>query len=192
MSYAATTPTRLLSVDEYFAFEEASPVKHEYVGGELYAFAGSSRRHNRLAARVITALSTAAEGTECQILTSDMLLKAADNVYYYPDVTVVCDPEDVEERYVSQPCCVVEVLSPSTAAYDRREKLLLYRGIVSLQGCVLLWQDQVRAERHWRDQHGGWWHETILSGAVLSFPCPRLDIPVDLLYQGILPAPAER
>jgi Uma2 family endonuclease len=174
-----------LSIDEYLCVEEESAFKHEYVAGELYALAGATRRHNRIASNIIAHLSAAARGTGCDVLGSDMRLRAGDEAVYYPDVQVVCDPSDTDEQYTSSPCVVVEVLSPSTEAIDKREKLLAYRRLSSLQAYVIVYRDQKRVMRHWRDQNGAWWDAEVQDQGRVIFPCPELTLTLDEIYEGV-------
>lgn len=119
----------LVSVDEYLEMEERSEVRHELVGGMLYAMVGGTDRHNRITLNVASKLLDAAEGGPCRVYISDMRLRIGNN-YYYPDVMVACEPPETENPiWRTNPCLVVEVLSPSSESIDRREKLLAYRSI---------------------------------------------------------------
>ncbi len=188
MALHAATPHPYLSVEEYLRLEEASSVRHEYVGGELYALAGASDRHNRIAMNLAAHLWMAARGGPCRVYGSDMKLRVADDAVYYPDIQVVCDPEDTEEWYKSRPCLVVEVLSPSTEAIDRREKLLAYRRLPSLKAYVVVYRDECRVARHWRDEQGVWWQAEVEGEGRVPFPCPALELSLADIYEGLAPA----
>lgn len=183
----AATPHRLLTVEEYLQLEEQSSVRHEYVGGELYAHAGASARHNLILTNLTIAIGGAARGTPCRVFTSDMKLQAAPDVIYYPDLMVVCDESDDEPYIRERPCLIVEILSPSTEGIDRREKLLAYRRIESLQGYLMVYQDQRRVARQWRDEEGAWWQAEVSGEGVVPIPCPELTLTLDEIYQSILP-----
>ncbi len=176
---------RLLTINEYLAFEKDSPVRHEYVGGELVAMAGASDRHNRVALRVASKLLDAAGAGPCRVYISDMKVQISDDQIFYPDVMVTCDPEDNGEYIKKRPCLIIEVLSPSTASIDRREKLVAYRRIESLQAYIVLYQDQKRAFRHARDEHGTWWPAEVSDKGLVPFPCPELELSLDEIYEGI-------
>jgi Uma2 family endonuclease len=176
---------RLITVDEYLTLEAESTVRHEYIGGEIYAFAGANERHNLIVANLVTALRVAARQTECRVYPSDMLLRAADDLFYYPDVMTVCDPEDTGTSFKSRPCTVIEVLSPSTSSTDRREKLLAYRRIPSLQSYVIVYQDERRARTYWRDVHGAWWDAEVGGTGFVHFPCPELELTLDEIYEDV-------
>jgi Uma2 family endonuclease len=81
-----------MSVEEYFHFEESSPIKHEYVSGEVYAMSGATSRHNLIAGTIFGVLLGAEGAGGCRVFVSDMCVEVADDRYYYPDVAVVCTP----------------------------------------------------------------------------------------------------
>src|SRR5215472_9468794 len=143
--------TRPMTFEEFLAFEEASPTKHELVagyvfdwnGGEIRGLAGATRRHNGIAGNIFARLWNARRGG-CQVYGSDMRLRVRDTASYYPDVQVVCDPTDTNEQFTSRPCLIVEVLSPSTASVDRREKLLEYQSLDSLRAYLIVWTNERR------------------------------------------------
>ena len=92
--------------------EEASPTKHEFVACQVYALAGASEPHNRIAGNTSAFLWNAARGGPCRVYGSDMRLRIRDTAIYYPDVQVVCDPDGTVQQYATAPCVIVEVLSP--------------------------------------------------------------------------------
>lgn len=133
-----------LSVEEYLKYEAESPVRHEYVAGDIFAMAGTSLKHNRIALRLSTELSNRLWGGPCQTYMSDAKVRLkinTDEYFYYPDVTVGCNREDEEKHYLRHPKLIIEVLSPSTEAIDRREKAAHYRCIPTLEEYVLVAQD---------------------------------------------------
>ena len=183
-------PHKPLSVEEYLALEASSDRKHEYVGGEIYAHAGASRRHNRIVTNISSSLWNAARGGPCEVYASDMKLRTADDAFYYPDVMVVCPPEDEPlddtSTFEDAPCFVVEVMSPSTASIDRREKLAAYKKVPSLKGYVIVAQDERRVERHWRDETGQWWQAEVAgSHGLVPIPCPEVELTLDGVYEGL-------
>lgn len=179
---------RPLTVEEYLALEEENSVRHEYVGGQVFAFAGAKEAHNLIVANLITALRTAARNTPCRVYPSDMLLRAAEDAFYYPDVMTVCDPEDTNATYKTRPCTVVEVLSPSTSSVDQREKLLAYRRIPSLKAYVIVYQDEMRVKTVSRDVNGAWWEAEVAGEGNVLFPCPELELTLAEIYEDVLPA----
>jgi Uma2 family endonuclease len=179
------THRRHLTFEEFLAIEADSDVRHEYVGGVLHAMAGASRQHNHIVSNIIVALGVAAEDTTCVVYPSDMLVKAGDDAGYYPDVSVVCDPGDTEPRFTDRPCLVVEVTSPSTVSADRRDKLMAYRRIESLQSYLIVFQDERRVVRHFRDAAGAWWDEDITEDGAIRLHCPDTTLTLNRIYRGI-------
>lgn len=177
-----------MSVADYLTFEEASLVRHEYVAGEVYALAGATEPHNRIAGNIFGHLWAAARGGACRVFMSDMKLRIdsdAGSLFYYPDVMVVCDPADREALYKTRPCLVVEVMSPGTDAVDRREKLLHYKALPSLRAYVVASQDEPRVTCHYRDENDTWWQAEIAGEGLVSFPCPEVELPLADVYEGI-------
>jgi Uma2 family endonuclease len=153
-------PSRRLSVEEYLALERQTRERHEYLNGELFAMGGASFRHNAIVANLSGALYARLRGGPCRALTNDMRIQVtATGLYTYPDVVVVCgEPRfgDGELDTLLNPTLIVEVLSPSTEAYDRGQKFAHYRTIESLAEVVLVSQERVAVERFSRLPEGGW------------------------------------
>ncbi len=179
------TPPLILTVDEYLELEEGSEVKHEYVEGVLYALAGGSDRHNRIAINIVRKLADAADGTPCRVYMSDMRVQAG-NVFYYPDVMVACEePETDNPIFRRNPCLLVEVTSPSTASNDRREKLLVYRQIPTVQAYLIIDQDSRRVEGHYRDDDGVWQRADLVNDGAFPVPCPQAELSLADIYKGL-------
>jgi Uma2 family endonuclease len=175
----------LLTFEEFLDIEEHSDVRHEFVAGSLYAMTGASRRHNLIVWNIMVALTPAARHNRCQVFPSDMLTKVGDIAGYYPDVSVVCDRDDTHQRFTERPCLVVEISSPSTMDRDQREKLLVYRGIESVQTYLIVSQDERRVVRHWRDPDGAWRKEDVSGDGSLDLPCPGTSLSLDDIYLDI-------
>ncbi len=190
LRYTATmaqraAPPPFLTVDEYLELEEDSSIRHEYVEGALYALAGSSLRHNRIAGNIYRKLADAADGTPCQVYMSDVRCRVGD-VFYYPDVMVACGaPRSDNQVYRTDPCLLVEVTSRTTASKDRREKLLIYRQIPTVQAYLIVDQDTRRVERHYRDADGVWQRADHLNDGVVPVPCPEVELTLDAIYRDI-------
>ena len=131
---------RLLTLDEYLAFEEQSPLKHEYIAGEVFAMSGVTIRHNLITLNIAVALRTAARARGCRVLATEVKLQAASDRIYYPDLMVACGRAGEVELIVQEPSIVVEVSSRSTRATDRREKLDAYQRISSLRQYLIVEQ----------------------------------------------------
>ena len=160
------------SFDEYVELEEMSPIKHEYLDGAVWAMAGGSPEHAAVAANVIARLSEALRGRRCRVFSSDLRIRVGQTgLGTYPDASVICDdveldPEDRKGHTALNPTLLVEVLSPSTEAYDRGEKLGHYKRIPSLREVVLVAHDERRLEL-WRRTDAGWTQLTVRTGQSL-------------------------
>ena len=175
-----------MSFGEYLQVEERNPVKHEYLDGVAFAMAGGTAEHARLSASVGRVLGNRLAGRRCGVFSSDLRIHArARGLATYADVTVICgktefDPEDKNQTTVTNPTLLVEVLSPSTEAYDRGEKLAHYKEIGSLK-VVLLVSQETRSIEAWRRSSTGWENAVHREGAV---PLPELgcELSLDEVY----------
>ena len=183
MSRTAEPVQTGVTFEEYLELEKTSPVKHEFIHGQLFLMAGSSDRHNRLAGRLYARLLSA-ETESCRTFFADMKVCTPDGVGYYPDVLVICDEEDDDAYVKRKPCLIVEVLSPSTEAVDRGEKLHNYLKFESLRAYVLVNQDVQRVELYERDEGGTWRYSVKERGERLELPCVGLELAVGELYVG--------
>lgn len=155
-------PQFYIGVAEYLASEKDSPVRHEYVDGQLYAMAGASDRHNRIALNLASRLNDHLNGGPCEVFIADMKVIVDPVVYYYPDVVVTCDPPGSDPYVRTQPRLIIEVVSPSTERIDRHEKAFAYRHVPSLQEYVLVLQDRMQVEMY-RRQGGDEWIREIFT-----------------------------
>jgi Uma2 family endonuclease len=153
-------PKPYLTIEDYLDLERKSEQRHEFLDGELLAISGGTFAHSRLQANLIVELSSLLRSRPCVVNTADMRVKCeATGLYTYPDVSVVCgEPKFETERRdtLLNPRLIVEVLSPSTEAYDRGAKFQHYRQVTSLQEYVLVSQSHVRVERFLRTAEGEW------------------------------------
>ena len=181
----AKQPT--LSYAKYLAYEQNSPIKHEFPYGQAFAMAGASEIHNVIVANLIAAIRPVLRGSNCRVFPSNMklLIAAADNATYYPDIMVVCDPTDKDPYIKQQPCLLIEVLSPSTAAIDRREKLLNYQKLPSLQEYVLVSQTEIQVELFRRDTDGGWLTQSLSTNETLHLASINFNIPLTEIYEDV-------
>ena len=161
---AASAAQTRLTPEEYIAFErKALPdgeiVRYEYINGELIGMSGASREHNLITINISTALHSHLRGSRCETYANDMRVSTPTTTsYFYPNVVVVCDEPRFEDNVFDillNPIILVEVLSPSTAVYDRREKFAHYRQLPSLQEYVLVAQDKVLVEHYRRQEKQG-------------------------------------
>ena len=161
---AARAARTYLTPQEYIALErkvlpDSEIVRSEYLNGELVAMSGASRAHNLITINISTSLHVRLRGSGCETYANEMRVSTPlTSSYFYPDVVVVCEEPRFEDDVFDtllNPIIFVEVLSPSTEAYDRGEKFAHYRQLSSLQEYVLVSQDQIRVE-HYRRQEKQW------------------------------------
>ncbi|WP_425618829.1 Uma2 family endonuclease [Anatilimnocola sp. NA78] len=156
----STAPNRQFTVEEYLAREERSELKHEYYRGEIFAMSGGSRNHSKITGNVYFQLRVALKGGPCRPSNSDQRIFIPKvGLHTYPDLSVVCGApasESIDPNANTNPTLLVEVLSPSTELYDRRQKFDFYKRISTLKEYVLVAQDEPRIERYVRGENGGW------------------------------------
>ncbi len=178
-------PNPYLSPDEYLAIERASEGKSEYLDGEMFAMAGASERHNLIVSNLIRALGNRLAERPCRVYPGDLrILVVATGLYTYPDVSVVCgEPRLVQDRHqdnLLNPQLLIEVLSPSTEAFDRGRKFEHYRAIPSLQEYLLVAQEKPVLEHFLREQ-GGAWRFSAVQGIDSALALPTLGIELPLV-----------
>jgi len=176
------------SYAEYVRVAELSNVKLEYYDGEIFAMAGGTLEHAMLAMELGTMIRQQLP-TSCRIMTSDARILLPTGLATYPDLSVVCGelmraPED--RLSLTNPVLLVEVLSPSTQDYDRGEKLRHYQELPSLEGVLLVAQDQhcVTAVVRTRD---GWTLTEHRDGDIIELARPSLALPVRDIYRPLAP-----
>jgi len=157
----AINPLTTMTPAEYLAFERAQPnARHEYLNGEITMISGTSMAHNQIVINVLASLHTQLRRSPCRVFPSDMRVKVpATGLYTYPDIVALCHEPRVEDDVLDtllNPQVIIEVLSPSTEAYDRGAKFDHYRSITSLQTYVLIAQDTPQIELFERQEQGHW------------------------------------
>jgi Uma2 family endonuclease len=156
----STHPKTFLTPEQYLAIERKAEYKSEYFRGEMFAMSGAQREHILVAGNLYAALHQQLRSHPCEVYNSDMRVRvSATGLYTYPDVTVVCAaPQflDAQVDTLLNPTLIVEVLSPSTEAYDRGRKFDHYRSIESLQEYLLVASDRAHADLYTRQPDGRW------------------------------------
>jgi Uma2 family endonuclease len=193
---AAPRIDRRYTPEEYLAYERQAPYKNEYIAGQIVAMSGASQEHNLITGNIFRVVSTQLLDRPCQVYVSDMRVKvSARGMYTYPDVVAVCGPPQFEERDVDtllNPTLIVEVLSPSTEAYDRGAKFGYYQMLPSLQEYVLVAQDHARVEQFIRAEDNWVYTATIDPAAVVRLPSIGCELPVAEVYRKVVfPTAAE-
>jgi Uma2 family endonuclease len=146
-----------MSVSQYLLFEESVKERHEYIAGRLFAMVGATAAHNAIVGNVYRCIYDTVAEAGCRAYFSDMKVWIeALQSFYYPDIVVSCEPFDPKSVYLHAPSLIFEVLSPSTADVDRREKLQAYRQLPSMLEYVLVYQDQIKMELYQKDKGNEW------------------------------------
>jgi Uma2 family endonuclease len=184
-----------LAPTEYLDWEAQQSVKYEYINGEVYAMTGGTLPHNSIAVNLVSALKTHLRGKGCKVFMADAKVEISDQgPYFYPDLVVSCHPQDQKARKVIQyPTLIIEVLSPSTAGFDRGHKFKFYRRLKTLQEYILVDAETLSVECYRRNQQGKWEltayppdtdlpteQETEVEFSSLNFRCP-----LALIYEDI-------
>ena len=171
----ARRPKTFLTPEQYLEIERKAEFKSEYYGGEMFAMSGARRFHNLINWNLARTLDRHLRNRPCEAYQNDMRVRVnATGLYAYPDTVVVCgEPQFLDETQdtLLNPTVIVEVLSPSTEAYDRGGKFELYRAIPSLNYHLLVSSERMSAELFTRQAEGGW----LLTGATL--PEDTIDLP---------------
>ena len=192
---SAAVPHHVFSYREYLERERETGLKHEFLNGQIFAMARGTPEHARLIAAVTIALGRMVDPRRCRVFSSELKIRvAATGLSTYPDVTVVCGDatRDAEDpNALANPRLVVEVLSPSTEAYDRGEKWAHYRRLESLEAYLLVSQVPERVELYERipagqGDAGAFSHRMAGRGEDLAIRCLEGVLHVDDLYLGAL------
>ena len=187
----AVDTLKRLTVEKYLEHERRAETRSEYLDGEVFAMTGASFRHNLLVANVLVALASRLRGGSCQAVANDQRVHIpTTGLFTYPDVVVVCgEPEflDAEVDTLLNPTLIVEVLSKSTADYDRGGKFAHYRALPSLREYLVLAQERAHAEHSVRQGDGRWLlAETDDPAAALRLEAIGCELPLGAVYEGVL------
>ncbi len=176
-----------ISVADYLEGEKISQTKHEYIDGEIYAMAGTSKNHNEIIANINDKLRRHLRGKNCRSFFTDIKVFVQKfNRYYYPDLIVVCGEDKESEYYTRKPTLIIEILSPSTALTDRREKMFAYKEIEFLEEYVLIEQNRMYAEVYRRRKDSGLWDWIEFeTGEEIEFASVDFRMPMTEIYAGV-------
>jgi Uma2 family endonuclease len=173
--------------EEYFVWDEQQLEKHEYIGGEVYAMTGGTKNHSRIALKFGALLDRHLAGSGCEAANSDLKVNIAEsNDYTYPDISVTCDDRDKNTtKYITYPCLLVEVLSPTTEAYDRGGKFRMYRQNPVLQDYVLVSSEKIEIDLYRKTETGSWEIINYQAGDTIELNSINLTFPIERVYEGI-------
>ncbi|PSO63668.1 MAG: hypothetical protein BRC36_07950 [Cyanobacteria bacterium QH_2_48_84] len=176
-----------MSPQEYLEWEPTQEIRYEYIDGEIFAMTGGTKSHNRIALNLVTALDSYLLEKGCDIYIADVKVQVSLAAsYHYPDVVVTCNSRDQDSsQFVQYPCLIVEVLSPSTEAYDRGGKFAQYRKLESLQEYVLIQSEKIGVECFRRNQQGLWVLYPYEQGDTITLESVGFSLPVETLYRQV-------
>ena len=177
-----------ISPEEYLEGERVSPIKHEYRRGHVYAMTGAKNPHTIISSNLVRLLGNHLLNTPCLVLTSDIKVRLEEaNCYYYPDVAVTCDERDISsmEDFILYPPLIIEVLSPSTASFERGDKFVDYQTASSLQEYVLITQSEIKIECFRLNAEGNWVSQTYRQGDTVEFISANFSYPISEIYQKV-------
>ncbi len=177
-----------LSPEDYLAGEAVSPIKHEYKRGQVYAMSGVTKPHAIITSNLTTLLNSHLRNSPCLVQSSDMKVRLqAANCYYYPDVSVTCDKRDIRtaEDAIFAPLLIIEVLSKSTAAFDKGEKFTDYQTLSSLQEYVLVTQTTMQVEVFRRLEEGDWAAQRYGRGEEVEMKCIEFRCAIEEIYRKV-------
>ncbi len=177
------SPQPSLTPEEYLELEAQSPIKHEYIDGEVYAMAGTTDTHNTIAGNLFALIRSHLRGTDCRVYFADIKAQIEKrNCFYYPDLLVTCHPQDREtSTYNRFPQLIIEVLSDSTEAFDRGDKFNDYQTLETLEEYVLVNTKHQRVEIFRRTQ-GLWLYQSYTDTAE-NMKLQSIDL--TLTFEGI-------
>ena len=177
-----------LTPEEYFIWEEQQLLRHEYLSGGVYAISGETQNHGRIASNLIFILKGHLRGGGCQVGNSDCRINIFETKdYVYPDVSVTCDERDrTAIQAIQYPCLIVEVLSPSTASYDRGDKFRMYRRNPSLQDYVLVDAEKIAIDLYRKNDRGNWEIFNYQSGDNIDLQSIGLSFSIESIYEDII------
>ncbi len=182
----ATAPVPRLTEEEYLRIEREAQTKSEFFDGQMFAMSGGSLNHSFIASRLIAIFDRQVSGS-CRVSTSDLRIHIpAFKTYTYPDCLILCgEPQLVSDQKdnLLNPMLIVEVLSPSSEAYDRGKKFEMYRSIASLREYLLIHQDRRHVEHYSRQEEDSWLlRECFGSEATVSIARLSVEISLAELY----------
>ncbi|MGB2926525.1 MAG: Uma2 family endonuclease [Limnothrix sp.] len=181
----ALTFDQYMTPEEYLEFEKTSDIKHEYIDGEIYAMAGTGKFHNIISGNLYILLRNSLRNSDCQTFIADVKVKLEEGRrFFYPDLLVTCDPtDDPNDLFVTTPKVIIEILSPSTASFDRDGKFQLYRTIPSLREYILVSAETYSVECFRRQTQDIWtvqFYENI--AAIAYIEALDINAPLSEIY----------
>ena len=176
------------SPEEYFAWEAQQLEKYELINGRVYAMTGGTQNHSAIKLNLASLIRGYLRGKPCRVFNSDLKVNILyTSNYTYPDLSVTCDPRDREHSlYITYPCVIVEVLSPTTEAYDRGKKFARYRRNPHLIDYVLVSSEEMAIDIYHKNEVGDWLILSYRAGDTVEFKSINLKVPIEQIYEEII------
>ncbi|MDT9198440.1 Uma2 family endonuclease [Limnospira sp. PMC 1042.18] len=189
---AAKEKGRYFTPEEYFAWEEQQLEKHELIDGRVYAMTGGTQNHSAIKINIVSLIKAHLRGSRCRVFNSDLKVNILDTSNYtYPDLSVTCDDRDREHtQYITYPCLIVEVLSPSTEAYDRGKKFEMYRQNPNLVDYVLASSEEMAIDMYHKNEAGDWLILSYRPGDVVELKSIGLSVAIEEFYEEVVFEPS--
>ena len=174
------------TVEEYLQYEEESEFRNEFYKGELFPIEATTRKHNKIVNNIMRTFVPHFEPKGCEAFSENVKLEVIKGVYYpYPDVMMSCEPDDNDALLIKKPVIIIEVLSPSTAAYDKGFKWVQYRKIASLRYYLVISQDEVMVEMYSRKDGTSLWSFQYFTNIqnIIHFEYLDFELPLSSIYE---------
>lgn len=173
---------QFITEQEYLQGEMIAECRHEFIDGQVFAIAGTSRNHSLLVSNCVQMLANHLQTSPCMTFSSEIKVKT-ESCFFYPDVMVVCEDDQGHDYYTEKPSIIIEVLSKTTRRLDKTVKLAAYKTLTSLQEYVLIEQDHVEVEVFRRSQN--WFAEHFFLGDSIHFESINFSVNVVDLYHRV-------
>ncbi len=185
---AISQPLSKMTIEQYLEWEPQQDLRYEYVNGEVFAMTGGTIPHNDIALNLYRNLYPHLRSRGCRANVSDVKVQVSPNSpYYYPDVIVSCDPQDLNARkFIQNPTIIAEVLSPGTSAKDRGEKFTDYQKIPTLKEYLLIDSEKIAVERYFRGEGRMWFYYPYIIGDAIALSSIEFEFAIKLLYEGVV------
>jgi Uma2 family endonuclease len=183
----ASPDINYMSLQEYLEWEERQEIKYEYIDGEVLAMTGGTLPHNDIALNLASALKSHLRGSGCRVNMADAKVGVSEKgSFHYPDVVVSCDERDKQAiQFLQYPYLIVEVLSPSTEAYDRGKKFTRYRRINTLQEYVFIDVEKIALDCFRINDKGIWELHPYEEGDEVHLTSVDFHFPISLVYEDV-------
>ncbi|MEM8779697.1 MAG: Uma2 family endonuclease [Cyanobacteria bacterium P01_G01_bin.49] len=177
-----------MTIEEYLEWEPQQEIRYEYANGNVFAMTGGTIPHNDIALNFYTALRPHLRSRGCRVNVSDVKVQVnPQSPYYYPDVIVSCDSQDLNARkFIQHPTIIAEVLSPGTSAKDRGEKFINYLKMPSLQEYLLIDSETISVERYCRGEGRMWLYYPYTNRDIITLSSIEFELAITLLYEGVI------